>query len=615
MLNLADKKINFYLHPEAGTLPLHQDIPEEYTWKLEDIYESADEWEKDFNWLKENSIKIKNFEGKLSDSKNLLECLKLDEEIGIKLGKVFLYAMLNKDLNLSDTNWNGRYDRVINLHAIIQEYSSFLIPEIQTIPREVFEKFTIEQPKLKIYSHFFENLKRMQPHTLDKEKEKLLAMAQPISSAPYEVFSLLENADLEFPEIEDEKGKPVKISHGRYTSAMFSADRAYRLRVYKNYYKPFIAHKNVLAALYSSNIKGGIFNARARNYKTTLEAALFNNNIPVKIYDNLINTVKENLNPLHRWANIKKEYLKLKEFHPYDTYVTLFPAVQKKFTFDEAKQLTLKALAPLGKDYLDQLRYAFEHRWLDVFETRNKRSGAYSSGTTYGVHPYVLLNWNNTLNDVFTLVHEMGHSLHSYYTLENQPYPYADYTIFLAEIASTTNEALLLDYLIKNAQSQEEKLFLLEKYLLNAVTTFYRQTRFAEFEKITHEIALNGGALTYEKLCDLYGNLYLQYWGKAMTMDEEETFTWARVPHFYYNFYVYQYATGFAAAQTFAENIARSPEESVDKYLNFLKAGSSDYSIEILKNAGVDMNSPEPILAVINKMNLILDEMESLIKN
>ncbi len=605
---------NFSQRPD-NSLPDRNEIEERYKWNLADIYENIEEWEKDFKWLSDNSDKIKEFEGKLNNASNLLKCLKLDEEIGIKLGKVFLYAMLNKDLNLADSEANGRYDRVITLHALIAEHSSFITPEIQKIPQKTLEGFLEEEQGLKIYSHYFENLKRLAPHTLDSEKEKLLAMAQPISSAPYEVFSLLENADLKFPVIEGEDGQPVEISHGRYTSALFSPNREYRRRVYKNYYKPFIEHKNVLAALYSSNIKASIFNAKARRHGTTLEAALFGNNIPVEIYINLIERVKANIRPLHRWARIKKKILKLEELHPYDSYVTLFPAVQKKYSFEQAKEITLKALAPLGENYIELLKTAFANRWLDVFETRNKRSGAYSSGTTYGVHPFVLLNWNNTLNDVFTLVHEMGHCLHSYYTLENQPYPYADYTIFLAEIASTTNEALLLDYLIKNSDSTEEKLFLMEKYILNAVTTFYRQTRFAEFEKITHDLALKGEALTHEKLCSLYAKLYKEYWGDAMTMDEEEAFTWARVPHFYYNFYVYQYATGFAAAQAFAENILNEGKTAVNAYLDFLKAGSSMYSIDILKNAGVDMNSSQPILAVIKKMELILDKIETSTKN
>ncbi len=606
----------FYRSPSfAGSLPAREEIEEKYKWNLTDIYKSPYEWEKDFNWLKENSEKIKEFEGKLVTAKDLLECLKFDEEIGIKLGKVYLYAMLSKDLDLSNSEANGRYDRVVSLHAVIAEHSSFLAPEIQKIPDEQLLKFVEEEPGLKIYSHFFENLKRLKPHTLDTEKEKLLAMAQPISSAPYEVFSLLENADLKFPEIEGEDGEPVQLSHGRYSSALFSPNRDYRKRVYKNYYKPFIEHKNVLAALYSSNIKGSIFNAKARKHSSTLEAALFGNNIPTEIYENLIVSVKANLKPLHRWAEIKKKVLKLDELHPYDSYVTLFPAAQKKIKFEEGKKIVLKALEPLGKDYVTQLRFAFDNRWLDVFETKNKRSGAYSSGTTYGLHPFVLLNWNNTLNDVFTLAHEMGHCLHSYYTLENQPYPYADYTIFLAEIASTTNEALLLNYLIEKSDSQKERLFLMEKFLLNAVTTFYRQTRFAEFEKITHEIALNGGALTYDNLCEIYGKLYKEYWGETMIVDEEETYTWARVPHFYYNFYVYQYATGFAAAQAFSERILTEGETAVKDYLNFLKAGNSKYSIDILKDAGVDMNSPQPVLAVINKMNALLNQIESSIKS
>ena len=289
--------------------------------------------------------------------------------------------------------------------------------------------------------------------------------------------------------------------------------------------------------------------------------------------------------------------------------------VQKEYSFEEGKALVLKALEPMGEEYINNIKYAFDNRWLDVFETKSKRSGAYSSGSTYGVHPYVLLNWNNELNDVFTLAHEMGHNMHSHYTITNQPYPYSDYTIFLAEIASTTNEALLLNYLIENAGTKEEKLSFIEKYLTNIVTTFYRQTRFAEFEKVTHEISEKQEALTSDLLCELYGKMYKKYWGEEITVDDEETYTWARVPHFYYNFYVYQYATGFAASETLSLQIINEGKPAIEKYLNFLKAGSSKYSIDILKEAGVDMISHEPVNAVTNKMNLLLNEMEKLLSD
>ncbi len=602
---------NWNIDIKNGKLLSRDEIDEKYKWNLGDIYKSKEEWEKDFASILDELKKIEKFEGKISESaEDLWQCLKTDENIGIKLGKIFLYAMLSKDLDLTDNVAQGRYDRVVNLHAIVSEKTSFIVPEILKITPEKLDSFIGEKEELKTYRHFFDDILRMKPHTLDKEKEKILAMAMPVTSVPYDVFSLLENADIQFPTVEGEDGKPVQLSHGRYQSALFSPNREYRQRVYKAYYKPFIEHQNTLSALFGGNIKAALFKAKVRNYNSTLEAALFPNNIPTEIYENLIDSVNKNLEPLHRWANLKKKILNLEELHPYDSYVTLFPASNKKYSFEEGKKIVLQALSPLGNDYLKKIEFAFSNRWLDIYETPHKRSGAYSSGTTYGVHPYVLLNWNGNLNDVFTLAHEMGHCMHSYYTIESQPYPYADYTIFLAEVASTTNEALLLNYLLNKSNDKEERLFLMEKFLLNTVTTFYRQTRFAEFEKITHQRFAEGKPLTPDYLCGLYGELYKKYWGKAMVMDEEETYTWARVPHFYYNFYVYQYATGFSAAEALAMNILNGGEKAAGKYLEFLKAGSSKYSIDILKDAGVDMSSPKPILSIVQKMNNLLDQIE-----
>ncbi|NOX66245.1 MAG: oligoendopeptidase F family protein, partial [Chlorobi bacterium] len=346
---------------------------------------------------------------------------------------------------------------------------------------------------------------------------------------------------------------------------------------------------------------------------STREAALDANNIPLSVYDNLVNSVNERLEPLHRWAKIKKEFLKLDSFHAYDAYVTLFPSVKKKYTYEKGKSIVLDSLSPMGKQYIEDVNFAFNNRWVDVYETKGKRSGAYSSGTTFGVHPYVLLNWSEELNDVFTLTHEMGHNMHSYYTGMNQPYPYANYSIFIAEVASTLNEALLLEHLINISESKEEKLFLIEKHINNIVTTFYRQTLFAEFEQIVHEQNQRGDALTPDVLSKLYSELHLKYWGSAMTLDMEEAHTWARVPHFYYNFYVYQYATSFAASEALAIKIKNEGEPVVQNYLEFLKAGSSDYPINVLHQAGIDMRSPEPIVAVTEKMNQLLNDLESLI--
>ncbi|MBL1212898.1 MAG: oligoendopeptidase F [Ignavibacteriae bacterium] len=598
----------------SGELMKRKDIDPKYTWNLTDIYASEDLWEADFKWLEENVSNYEKFEGKLGNSaEDMLACLKFDEEVGIKLGTLHLYASLSKDLDLADEKYQGLYDRTMGLVAKLSAASSFMTPEILEIPEDKLWGFVEAKEELKIYKHFFNEILRTKEHILSKEQEELLAMAGPVNQVAYNIFSLFKNADIQYPKVADETGKEIEISDGRYYAALYSNDRDYRERVYRGYYQPFKDYKNTLGAMFNGNLKTINFNAKARKYKTDRAAALDANNIPLSVYDNLVKTASENAEPLHRWNALKKKVLGYKEMHAYDTYVTLFPSVKKDYTYDAGVEITLEALKPLGEDYIKSLNLAFNNRWIDVYETKGKRGGAYSSGTTYGMHPYVLLNWNDQLNDVFTLVHEMGHNMHSYYTGLNQPYPYADYSIFVAEVASTMNEALLLDYMIENAKSKEEKLALIEKNLNNITTTFYRQTRFAQFEQMVHEMNEKGEPLTPDKLCKMYGELYQTYWGPDMVVDEEETYTWARIPHFYYDFYVYQYATSFAASQALAAKIKEEGQSAIDRYLEFLKAGNSVYPIDILKYAGVDMNSPETILAVTNKMTKLLDQMEELL--
>lgn len=587
------------------------EIPEKYKWKIEDIFETEDLWENTFAGLKSKVNEYERFRDKLADSsQQLMDCIRLDEEIGIQLEKLYLYSMLCKDIDLANSKNNSRNDRVMILYSEIAAASSFIVPEILAMDEKKLWSYINEHKYLLTYKHHFENLLRKKDHTLTANEEKIMALSQTVTQIPYNTFSIFDNADIQFPSVKNEKGEEVKISHARYTASLYSLDRSYRERIYRNYYKPFIEYRNTLNTLFNGNINAAIFNAKTRKYNSTLEASLKPNNIPVEVYDTLVNTVSENLEPMHRWGKLKKRILNLDDFHPYDSYVTLFPGIEKEYTYEESKEILRESLKPLGEEYLKDLQRAFDGRWIDVFETKGKRSGAYSSGTTFGVHPFVLMNWQNQLNDVFTFTHEMGHNMHSHYTGENQPFPYANYSIFLAEVASTLNEALLLDYLIENATSKEEKLSLIEKHLNNVTTTFYRQARFADFEKTTHALTEDGEVLTHEKLCDLYGRNYRELWGDVMTVDEEETYTWARVPHFYYDFYVYQYATSFAASQVLAEKVKNEGAPAIEKYLNFLKAGSSKYPIDVLKDAGVDMTSEEPIKAVVNKMNSLLDEME-----
>lgn len=613
---MKNQLMNQHLFPESLTIeiPTRDQIDEKYKWNLTDIYSDDDQWEKDFKWILEHINKYKIFEGTLADPAKLLACLNFDEEIGIKLERLYLYAMLSKDSDMRNPKYQGMDERIKNIYSQVIAASSFIKPEILKIDEKQIWKMLNDIDDLKIYKHSFDDLLRFRKHTLDKEQEELLAMAGEVTQVPYNAFSLFTNADLKFPSVSNEEGKLIEISHSRYYAALYSKDRNYRENAFKAYLSAYQNNVNSFSALFNGNIKANIFYAKARKHQSARESALFKNNIPLSVYDNLIKSVNDDMEPMYRWASLKKKLLNIDELHPYDVYVTVFdPKLEKKYPYDAAVKIVLDSLKIMGDDYLESLNKAFNNRWIDVYETKAKRSGAYSSGTTFGVHPYVLLNWTDLLNDVFTLAHEMGHNMHSYYTGLTQPYTYANYSIFLAEVASTFNENLLLDHLIKISETKDEKLFLLEKYLNNITTTVYRQVMFAEFEMLTHSRVENGEALTPDLLCKLYKDIYQKYWGPEMVIDDEETYTWARVPHFYYNFYVYQYATGFAASEALAAKVKSEGEPAVKKYLDFLKAGSSDYPIEILKNAGVDMNSPEPIFAVTKKMNQIIDEIENLL--
>jgi oligoendopeptidase F len=608
---------NFY-EPEpnlanGGKLPARDQIEEKYKWNLKDIYSDEKLWNEDFIWVEKKSSEYKKYEGTLSKSSEALhDCLKFDDEVGIKLERLCLYASLSKDLDLKNTKQMELDGKIKILYTKVMAANSFIRPEILAITREGISKMYADKPELKLYEHYFDDLFRAAEHTLSKEQEEILALASEVRDVPYNVFSLLTNADMKFPAAKDAGNNDYEVSHARFYSALYTPDRKFREEVYKNYYSSFMNFSNTFAALLNGALKSNIFNARARKFNSAREAALSNNNIPVAVYDNLVNAVNGNFAPMHRWTTLKKKMLKLKELHPYDSYVSLF-SFNPEYKFEKGKKIVLDSLECMGKDYCSSIQSAFDNRWLDVYETPNKRSGAYSSGTTFGVHPYVLLNWTDLLNDVFTLTHEIGHNMHSYYTGLNQPYVYANYSIFLAEIASTFNESLLLDHLINTASSSYVKLALLEKYLNNITTTFYRQTMFAEFEQEVYKKAENGEGLTPESFSNLYRDLYQKYWGNEMIVDKEEEYTWARIPHFYYNYYVYQYATGFAASEALVQKIKNEGSSAVEKYLEFLKSGSSDYSINILKRTGVDMTTTEPFTAVITKMNYCLDQMEELL--
>ena len=601
-------------YAQQGKLPTRDEIADQDKWKLEDIYPDDDAWEADFARLEALLPALKVFEGRLGKSrKELLDCLIHRDQAREIQGKLQLYAGRSRDENTANTTYQAMADRAQSLGRRVREATSFIRPEILAIPDKKLEKFIRREEGLKVYRQHLTDITRMRSHTLPKEQEAMLAMAGEVLSAPYNVFTMLNNADLTYPSIQDEEGNELELSKSRYYMLMYSPDRRVRRDAYKGFYTSYDAHLNTLASLFSSNIKSDSFMAKARSYDSCIEAALDDPNIPVSIYDNLIEAVGENLGPLHRWVSIKKRVMGLDDFHPYDTYAPLFPAKSKKYSFEEAVEITKEGVKPLGERYGEVLRAAFEGGWIDVYENVGKRSGAYCA-STYGVHPYVLMNYNGTLREVFTLAHEMGHALHSYFTCERQPFVYSDYSPFVAEVASTVNEALLMDDLLKRTRDREEKLALLQKYVDNIVVTFYRQTRFAEFDREVHQRLERGEALTSDLLSRIMHDLYQKYWGPEMVIDPEEDISWSRIPHFYYNFYVYSYATSFAASQLIAGKILTEGEPAVNSLLEFLCSGSSDYPVEILKKAGVDMRTTEPVVATAKKMDELLDQMEALLE-
>lgn len=599
----------------ADDLPSRSQIQEKYKWNLHDIYPSNEAWEKEYAQIEKQLPELAVYSGKITKGANeLFEFMEKMTKLEARFTKLYIYAALAQDTELDNALYQTNFDKIQKLSSKFSASVSFFGPELLTLSKEKFQEMTNNQI-LNPFKFKLEVLYRIKDHTLSSEVENVLAQYSVIKSIPNDVYSILNDAEMPFGKVQLD-GKEVQVSHGRYRAALYDLNRDYRRDVYKETYIPYNMFKGTLAALYNGRLTTRITDAKIRKYDNPIQAALYPNNIPESVYNNLIGTVNKNLKTLHRWAEIKKKYLKLGELHPYDSYVTLFPSVQKSYTYDEALELMKKALAPLGEDYIKNMVHGFENRWIDVYETKNKRSGAYSNSSGSGPHPFILLNWNNTLDDVFTLAHELGHNMHSFYSEKKQPYQYADYSIFVAEVASTANEALLLDYMIKNATSKEEKMALIEKFLTQAQTTFFRQTRFAEFEMRTHQAAMRGEVWTADKLTEEFAKLYQKYWGPSMVTDYEEGLSWARVHHLVkYNFYVYQYATGFAASNALATQIIKEGQPAIDRYLAFLSAGSSDYPIEVLKKAGVDMSTPDPIIKTIEKMNEYMDELEKMLNN
>ncbi|MDF2910387.1 MAG: pepF [Sporolactobacillus laevolacticus] len=598
---------------KTTALPKREDIPVEETWNLEAIYPNVEAWESAFQKVKDLIAEAEQFKGKIGESADTLYALlQKQDEITELLYKVYVYAHMKNDENTADATFQALHDRAGNLAAVAGSKLAFVVPEILAIDPETLKVFLESNKDLQLYRRALDEITRTRPHVLDSEKEALLAAAGEVTDASSTTFGMLNNADLKFPTIKGEDGNDIEITHGRYGTLMESENRQVRKDTFEGIYKTYGAFKNTLASTLSGQIKRDTFYAQARHYKSAREAALFSNDIPEAVYDNLIKTIHDNLPLMYRYVAMRKKALGVDELHMYDLYAPLVPNAKIEVTYGEAKEIVLKALAPLGEDYLDVIKDGFEKRWIDVRETQNKRSGAYSGGS-YGTMPYVLLNWQDNVNGVFTLAHELGHSMHSYYSRTCQPYPYSDYSIFVAEVASTCNEALLNHYLLENTDDKKKKLYLLNNQLEGFKGTVFRQTMFAEFEHIIHEKARAGEALTADFLTRTYYDLNKTYFGPDIVVDEEIGLEWARIPHFYYNYYVYQYATGYSAASALSSQILQEGAQAVERYKNYLKSGSSDSPIEVLKKAGVDMADPKPVQQAMDVFGKVLDETEKLL--
>ncbi|MBE3579727.1 MAG: oligoendopeptidase [Caldanaerobacter sp.] len=594
-----------------GNLRERSEIDERYKWRLEDIYENEELWEEDYRKVKELLKEIVKFKGKIRTSKDLLEVLKLNDQIGMTASKIFAYARMRRDEDNTNSKYQALSDKAMRLNIEVMSATSFIVPEILSIETEKLRNMIEELEELKIYKQYIEDLIRYKPHVLSPEEEKILAEAETLAESVSTIYSMLNHADLRFPTIRDENGNEVELTHGNFISFMQSKDRNVRKAAFEALYDTYKKFINTFASTLAGSVKKDIFYAKARRYNSSLEASLFEDNVSVEVYNNLIETVHSRLDVLHRYVRLKKKLLKLDELHMYDLYVPLIQEYDKEFTYEEAIELVLEGLKPLGEEYIDLLKKGFESRWVDVYENRGKTSGAYSWGA-YGTHPYVLLNFQGKLNDVFTIAHEMGHSLHTYYSNATQPYVYAGYKIFVAEVASTCNEAILMDYLLKNSKDEKERLYVLNHFLEEFRGTVFRQVMFAEFEKLIHEMAERGEPLTAEVLNKKYYELNKLYYGDDIVVDEEISYEWARIPHFYRNFYVYKYATGFSAAIAISQMILNEGEKAVERYKEFLKSGSSDYPLNLLKKAGVDLTTPKPVNDALDVFEKLLDEFEKM---
>ncbi|MBK4839618.1 oligoendopeptidase F [Enterococcus faecium] len=598
---------------EVKQLPKREELPGNLTWDLTKIFSSDQEFDEKYLELSEELKQSEKHKGTLDQgASQFLNAIEFVLRVYRQTEVIYVYAHLKNDQDTGNTDYQALYARASSLFSKVSEAVSWFEPEILQLSDDQIWQYFKEEPKLEVYRHYIQQIVDNRAHVLSAEQESLLAGAGEIFDASSDTFAVLNNADLVFPTIEGENGEIVQLSHGVYGQLLESTDRRVREAAFKGLYSVYEQFRNTFASTLGTHIKGHNFKAKVRNYSSAREASLSNNHIPESVYDTLVDVVNKHLPLLHRYMELRKRLLEVEKLHMYDLYTPVLGEAPITFTYEEAKEKALEALKPMGEEYMAIVEKAFSERWIDVVENKGKRSGAYSSGS-YDTNPYILLNWHDTLDQLFTLVHEMGHSVHSYFTRSNQPYVYGDYSIFLAEIASTTNENILTEYLLETEKDPRVRAYVLNHYLDGFKGTVFRQTQFAEFEHFMHTEDEKGVPLTSEYLSDSYGKLNTKYYGPAVEEDPEIKFEWSRIPHFYYNYYVFQYSTGFSAASALAKKILNQEPEALENYLAYLKAGNSDYPVEVMKKAGVDMTQAAYIEDAMSMFEQRLNELEELI--
>jgi oligoendopeptidase F len=598
--------------PNLQKLPTRDEIPADRKWRLEDMFATDDDWETEFNGIKELLKQVDQYKGRLAENAAvLLGALELQDTIYEKLGRIYAYARMREDEDTANPRYQELSSRAQTLYSQVSSALAFMNPEILAIPAEQLAKFMADNPKLQIYRHALDDLQRQKAHILPPAEEEILARFSEIAQGPANIFGMLNDADIKFPTIKGEDGQEIEVTKGRFLRFMESRDRRVRADAFHAFYQTYAKQKNTLAATLHASVKKDCLYAQLRRYESALHAALDDDNIPISVYDNLIRVIRDNMDLMHRYVALRRKLLGVDELHMYDLYAPLVPDVEFKIGYDEARDIVLTTVSPLGDEYKAKLENGLNSSWIDVYENRGKASGAYSWGV-YGAHPYILLNWQDTLDNVYTLAHEIGHAMHSYFSCAAQPFVYSHYSIFLAEIASTLNENLLTHHLLNELTDKQQRMYVINHHLDQFRGTMYRQTMFAEFERITHAKVEAGEPLTVENLSAIYRGLLQDYFGPDIVLDPEIDLEWARIPHFYRAFYVYKYATGFAAATALYRQIIADGEDAVQRYLRFLSAGSHDYPLAILQTAGVDMSRPEPVEEALQVFASLLDEMEQL---